>query len=260
MVKQWLDSINLNYEMVGDGEPLLFIHGLGSSLRDWEKQVEFFCIEYKVICFDLRGHGRSDKPEGPYSIALFVSDCVELIKALEIMPVHLIGISLGGMIALELAASVPELVRSLVVVNSPSEVIVRTLKERLVMWQRFFIARFLGMRQMGKFLGDRLFPDPEQSELRRIFIDRWSENEPGPYREAMQAIVGWSVTERLCRIECPTLIVAAEHDYTPLADKVLLTRRIERAELVVIENSRHGTPVDHPEEFNNAVADFLHRI
>ncbi len=260
MAKLKTNGIDLNYEVVGAGEPLLFIHGLGSSLRDWEKQIDCFAEKYEVIVFDLRGHGCSGKTIGPYSISLFASDTVALIRFLKLVPVHVVGISLGGMIALELAVSEPELVRSLVVVNSPSEVIVRSLKDRLMVWQRFFIAGVLGMRQMGRFLAGRLFPGPQQGELRRIFIARWAENDPVAYRAAMKAIVGWSVTDRLDQIKCPTLVVAAEYDYIPLEDKELLAARIDRAELVLVENSRHATPVDRPEEFNRVVADFLRRV
>jgi len=260
MAKLKTNGVDLHYEVAGAGEPVLFIHGLGSSLLDWEKQVNYFAKEYEVTVFDLRGHGRSGKAAGLYSISLFVSDTVALIRSLKLAPVHLVGISLGGMIALELAVSEPELVRSLVVVNSPSEVTIRSFKDRLMVWQRFFIAGVLGMRQVGRFLGGRLFPEPQQGELRKVFVERWAENDPAAYRAAMKAIVGWSVTDRLDQIKCPTLVVAAEYDYTPLEDKELLAARIDQAELVLVENSRHGTPVDRPEEFNHVVADFLHRV
>jgi len=149
------------------------------------------------------------------------------------------------------------LVRSIVVVNSGSEIVVRTMKERLAMFQRFLIVRLLGMRKMGEVLGGRLFPEPEQEQLRRTFADRWAENDPRAYREAMKAIIGWSVTEQLDRIECPTLVIAAEYDYTPMEDKSSLVSRINRAELAVIKNSRHGTPVDQPYEFNKVLSSFL---
>ena len=257
MTKLRVFDIDLYYEIIGQGDPIVFIHGLGSSTRDWEEQIEYFSKRYQVVVFDVRGHGKSDKPVGPYSIPLFAGDTAELIKALDMAPVHVVGISLGGMIGLQLATNEPELVRRLVVVNSGSEMIVRTLKERLAVLQRFLIVRLLGMRKMGEILSSRLFPEPDQHELRRTFVDRWAENNPRAYREAMKAIIGWSVTEQLYRIECPTLVIAAEYDYTPMEDKSSLVSKINRAELVVIKNSRHGTPVDKPEEFNKVLSSFL---
>lgn len=257
MTKLRVFDIDLYYEIIGEGDPILFIHGLGSSTRDWEAQIEYFSKRYQVVLFDIRGHGKSDKPAGPYSIPLFARDTAELIKSLDIAPVHVVGISLGGMIALQLAVNEPELVRRLVLVNSGSEMIVRTVKERLAVLQRFLIVRLLGMRKMGEVLSSRLFPKPEQHELRSAFVDRWAENDPRAYREAMKAIVGWSVTEYLQRIACPTLVIAAEYDYTPIEDKSALVSRINRSELVVIKDSRHGTPADQPAEFNKVLRSFL---
>jgi len=259
MPKFRCDDIELYYEIIGKGEPIVFIHGLGSSGRDWEYQIDYFSNHYQVVVFDVRGHGQSDKPSSPYSIPQFARDTAQMIKELDIAPTHVVGISLGGMIALQLAVDEGELVRSLVVVNSGSEMVVRNIKERFAVLQRFLIVRLLGMRKMGEVLGGRLFPKSEQSELRQMFADRWAENDPRAYREAMRAIVGWSVTEQLHKIECPTLVIAAEHDYTPIEDKAPLVNEIKNVELVIIENSRHATPVDQPVEFNKVLSAFLAR-
>ena len=90
-----LNDIGLYYEIIGEGAPLLFIHGLGSSIRDWEPQVDFFAERYKVILFDVRGHGKSSKPPGPYSIPQFAADTANLLEKLEVAPVHVVGISMG---------------------------------------------------------------------------------------------------------------------------------------------------------------------
>lgn len=250
-------EIQMHYEIIGQGEPVVFIHGLGSSARDWENQIGFFSKIYQVILFDVRGHGKSDKPPGPYSIPLFSRDLIALLEALQIGPVHIVGISMGGMIALQLAVDAPELVKSLVVVNSGPEMVVKTLKERIRIWQRFLIVRLLGMRKMGAVLSGRLFPKPEQGELRKIFVERWAENDPRAYRDAMSALVGWSVSEHLEKIACPVLVVAADEDYTPVEVKATYVKRLQRGELVVIADSRHATPVEQPDEFNKVVMAFL---
>jgi len=235
----------------------VFIHGLGSGARDWEYQVPVFCEKYQVVTFDLRGHGQSAKPPGPYSISLFAADTAGLIEGLGLGPAHIVGISLGGMVALQLAVSTPDLVRSLTVVNAGPEFIVRTGKERLQVLQRQLIVRLLGMRKMGEVLSKRLFPKPGQEDLRRLFVEHWAENDPRAYRDAMQAIVGWSVADCLDTIQCPTLVIAADQDYTPVAAKEAFVARMPHAELVVIADSRHATPVERPEEFNAALLAFL---
>jgi 3-oxoadipate enol-lactonase len=252
-------DVALHYKVKGQGQPVLFIHGLGSSARDWELQVPEFRERYQVVTFDLRGHGQSDKPRGPYSIPLFAADTAGLMVGLGLAPAHVVGISLGGMVALQLAVSDAALVRSLIVVNAGPEFVVRTARDRLQVLQRQLIVRLLGMRKMGEVLSQRLFPKPEQEDLRRQFVERWAENDPRAYREAMRAIVGWSVAEHLGAIQCPTLLVAADHDYTPVAVKEATVAQMPHAELAVIADSRHATPVERPEEFNAAVLAFLAR-
>ena len=250
-------DIDLYYEITGEGEPILFLHGLGSSARDWEYQVGHFSKYYQVVTFDFRGHGQSDKPEGPYSIPLFAQDTAELVRALDIAPVHVVGISLGGMVALQLAVDEPGQVCSLVAVNCVSEMVFQTMKQRLAFLQRLLIVRLLGMRKMGEVLGKRLFPNPEQGELRQMFADRWAENDPKAYREALKGMVGWSVTGQLSQIRCPTLVITAEHDYSPVETKMPIVNGVEGAALEIIENSYHATPVDQPEVFNRVVSAFL---
>jgi 3-oxoadipate enol-lactonase len=252
-----LRDINLYYEIAGQGDPVVFIHGLGSSARDWEYQVPFFAPRYRVVVFDVRGHGRSDKPPGPYSVPLFAQDAAALIRALEAAPAHVVGISMGGMIALQLAVDEPALVRSLVVVNSGPELVVRTFRERLMILQRFLIVRLLGMRKMGEVLSQRLFPRPDQAPLRQMFVERWAENDPRAYREAMRALVGWSVADRLGDIRCPTLVIASDQDYTPVSAKEAYVARMPNARLVVIPDAHHAVTVERPEEFNQVLLDFL---
>ena len=257
MPKIQSNGIQLYYEIHGEGQPLLFIHGLGSSARDWEYQVEEFSRSYQVITFDLRGHGASDKPAGPYSMAMFAADTVGLLGALKIEGPHVVGLSLGGGVAFQLGVDAPRLPRSLTIVNSTPELLVRTFKDRLTVWQRTAIVQLLGMRKMGEVLSKRLFIKPEQEDIRRTFVERWAENDRRAYLDSMRALVGWSVAERIASIQCPTLVIAADQDYSPLSLKQAYTARIPGAQLVTIPDSRHATPVEHPAEFNLVLAKFL---
>jgi pimeloyl-ACP methyl ester carboxylesterase len=252
-----LDGTRLHYEARGSGPPLLFLHGLGSSGRDWERQVDAFADRYRVVAPDLRGHGRSDKPPGPYSLPGFAADCAALLAALEASPAHVVGVSMGGMVAFQLALDAPERVRSLTVVNSAPELVIRTVRDRLKLWQRRLIVRLLGMRRLGEILAGRLFPEPGQAELRRVFAGRWAENDPRAYRASLAAMLGWSVTDRLGELTCPTLVVAAEHDYTPVAAKLAYVARLPQARLVVMADARHAVPMERPEAFNRVLGEFL---
>ena len=93
--------------------------------------------------------------------------------------------------------------------------------------------------------------------LRTTFVERWAENDPRAYQEAMRAMVGWSVTDKLGSIKCPTLVISADQDYTPVAVKERYTKLMPNAELVIIPDAHHATPVEQPEKFNAVLMDFL---
>jgi 3-oxoadipate enol-lactonase len=257
MPKIQIRDIRIYYESIGEGQPLVFIHGLGSSTKDWEKQVAFFSSRYRVVTFDCRGHGQSDKPRGRYSIRTFAEDTAALIKALGIAPAHIVGLSMGGMIAFQLAVDEPDMVKTMVIVNSGPALILHTLREKWMFFKRRLIVRFLGMRMLGKFLGNVLLPDPEQAQIKKIFVERWSENDRLAYLASMKALFGWSVIDKLGNIQCPSLIITADQDYTPAAAKEAYASLMPRAKVIVINKSRHLTPIDQAQAFNDAVMDFL---
>ncbi len=252
-----VNDVRLHYEKAGEGAPLVFLHGLGSSHRDWWRQVEYFRDQYRVITVDLRGHGRSEKPAGPYSIPLFAEDVAALLRELDATPACIVGLSMGGMVAFQLAIDHPEVVERLVVVNSAPEARLNSLKDYWIYWSRRLVTQVLGVRRTGQLLAERLFQKPEQGRLRQQFEERWAENDKQAYLAAIDAIAGWSVEEQLDQITCPVLVVAADEDYTPVSDKRDAVARIPDARLVVIPDSRHATPVEQAEMFNRELKEFL---
>jgi 3-oxoadipate enol-lactonase len=260
MPKIQSNDVNLYYEMNGDGQSLLFIHGLGLSTRDWEFQVPEFSKAYRVVTFDLRGHGRSDKPPGPYSIPLFASDTAGLVKALGIESAHVVGWSLGGGIAFQLAIDLPALVKTMVIVNFGPVGFRNTPEDKQVLDQRVETVRQHGMRAMGETLSLPLFPDAELVSLRSAFVERYAENDPRAFIDANLAMVDWNVTDKIRSIQCPTLIVAADQDFTPVVEKEAYVKLMPHAQLVVISDTRHATPLERPQKFNAALMEFLSRV
>ena len=252
-----LDDVNICFEIHGRGFPLLLLHGLGSSTRDWELQVPHFSREFQVITIDLRGHGQSSKPPGPFSIPMFAEDTARVFAGLQLSPVHVVGISLGGMVAFQLALDYPNLVKKLVIVNSVPELVPRGIGDLLAYWQRLITIRLLGMEKMGQVLAERFFTDPDQEPLKEIFVRRWSENHKPSYRAALKAAFGWSVRDRLGEIQAPTLVLGADGDYFPTPEKEAYAALIPHAVLTVIKDSRHALPAEKPAEFNRVVLDFL---
>lgn len=105
----WFDheGCSLHYEEYGHGTPLVLIHGLGSSSQDWELQIPVLARHYRLVVVDVRGHGRSDKPRERYSIQGFTYDLIALFEHLDLPPAHVVGLSMGGMIAFQLAVDEP---------------------------------------------------------------------------------------------------------------------------------------------------------
>ena len=254
-----LGDIDTAYELTGVGVPVVLVHGLGSSARDWERQVPALASRYRVLTYDVRGHGRSSKPRGRYTVKRFADDLAALLEHLDHRPAHVVGISMGGMIAFQLAVDHAELVRSLTIVNSGPALVPRKLREHVAVWTRRAIVKLRGPAAMGGVLAPRLFPYPDQESLRRDFIARWAENDKDAYYASMNAIIGWSVVDRVGSLRMPVLVLASDHDYTPVSAKEAFLPIIPGATLTVIPDARHAVPVERPEEFNAALREFLDR-
>jgi len=257
MPKQKVNDIEMYYELSGEGEPILLIHGLGSSTRDWEEQVPDFSQRYQVIAIDLRGHGKTDKPKGPYKMQMFAEDIAKLLKKLSITSIHVLGISLGGGIAFQFAVDYPSLVKSLIIVNAGIEMPIDSFKLKFEAFKRTFIVKLVGMKKMGEVLAPRLFIKPEQEELRKKLVERWAENDKKAYLSAMRALIGWSIRDQIKKIKCPTLIIGSEGDYAPSSVKEEYTALLQNAKFVEIKDARHAVPMEKPREFNEIVMKFL---
>jgi len=180
-----------------------------------------------------------------------------LIEHLRLGPVHYVGLSMGGMIGFQLAVDQPQALKSLTIVNSAPQVKLRSRDDYWQWFKRWSLMRLLSLETIGKALGSKLFPKPEQADLRRKMAERWAKNDKRAYLASFDAIVGWGVQERLSRVSCPTLVISADRDYTPVALKETYVKLLPDARLVVIDDSRHATPLDQPERFNHTLLDFL---
>jgi pimeloyl-ACP methyl ester carboxylesterase len=252
-----VNGIDLFYTDQGEGDPVVLIHGLGSSSADWELQLPALVPSHRVLAVDLRGHGQSSKPAGPYSIAEFADDVATLIEGLGVQACHLVGLSLGGMTALELAATRPDLVMSAVIVNSGPDFIPRTLKDKALVWQRLALVRLAGPEKVAHLVVKRTLPGEQHAELRSRVIESLGNNDKDAYLASMKAIIGWSVRDRLTSISASTLVVASEFDYGSIQSKQPIVDEAQAARMVVVEGARHLLPVEKPDEFNEILSKFL---
>jgi len=257
------NGADLVYEERGGGAPLLLLHGLGANLGTWEDQVAAFAPHYRTIAMDLRGSGASrdrKHPQGPFSIPQFAADARALLDHLGAAPAHVVGLSLGGMIAFQLGVDAPGHCRSLTIVNSGPAVVPRNLVERWALGMRRVVTQLVGPATFARLLAPKLFPGDEHAALRERFKAMVASNDPKAYVATLDAILGWSVLERIGGITVPTLVVSADHDYTSVASKEAYVRRLPNARLVVVPDSRHALPMEAPDRFNAVLAAFLAEV
>jgi pimeloyl-ACP methyl ester carboxylesterase len=252
-----LPGLAMHVEEHGDGPAVLLLHGLGSSGVDWSQVVPRLASTRRVLVPDVRGHGRTDKPKGPYTIPLFARDVAALCDALQLREVDVVGLSMGGMIGFHLAVDRPDLVRSFTVVNSGPGLKAAGLRGWLFMRLRVLTLWAVGPKRLAQRLAEKLFPEGHQAELRRATAERLGANEKDVYLRSTRALVGWSVEDRLGEIACPVLVVHSEHDYTPLAFKQGFTQKLKRARLEVLAGSRHYATFDAADRLRELVARFL---
>lgn len=251
------DELRQHYRVAGSGETLVLLHGLGSSGADWAFQVEPLAAHFRLIAPDLRGSGLSDAPPGPYRIDQFASDIWSLLDSLGETRVHLLGFSMGGAVALEMALQRPDRIGRLMTINSLPSYRVDSWRKRWEVYAQLALIRGLGLRRTSGFAARRLFPLPHQRAMRERVVSVIGGLPKRQYLHSVRALIGWSALERMHSLQAPMLMLAAEHDYTPLAEKRAYAQRFG-AQFAVVRGSRHGTPFDAIDASNAcAIAFFL---
>ena len=250
------DNESLHYRLCGRGEAVLLIHGLGSSGADWELQARALQRHFRVIIPDLPGSGSSKPSQGDWTIERFAATLWSLLDHLCATRVNIIGFSLGGAVALEMALQRPGSVPRLALINSLASY-------RIDHWRKWLEARvppilvgMLGMRRVAGLIARRLFPRRWQLPLRQRATAVLSTVRAGCYAAMALALEAWSSIDRLDRLKSRTLVISAEHDYTPLAEKYALAAAL-RADIIVVRGSRHGTPFDSTQATNAALLALL---
>lgn len=257
MPKINLKNIHLNYEDRGEGNVLLFLHGLGSTLKDWDFQVPFFSKNFRVITVDLRGHGDSVMTDDNYGVDCMSEDIKQFLDALNIDKATLIGFSMGGAVAFEFATSYPEKIDKLVIVNSgPDFNDMGKIGEDLLK-NRTHDLNTRGLIELSKDISKNMFPKPHQIHLRDEFEERCKNNDFNDYYQSFVTLMEWGLGIKIKDIKAETLVIASDMDYTPVSFKEDYVKNLQNASLVVIKNSRHGVVMDQPDAFNKALHTFL---
>lgn len=252
-------GIQIYWDAEGDGPPVLLIMGLGCGLQLWHRTRPGLAKSYCTIALDNRGAGRSDVPPGPYSIAAMASDAAAVLDAAGSESAHVLGFSMGGMIAQEFALQYSARVRSLILAGTspggPSAVKAEPAVRDLLMNQSRVGAEEFAQAAIP-FLHDAAVPRTRIEEdlaLRRQCFP----THPG-YTAQLLAVFAWQAYDRLPQIHAPTLVIHGETDrMIPRANAEILAARIPGSKLVILPQAGHVFMTDQSEAAQQAILDFL---
>ena len=258
------DGTRIHYEVTGKpgATPVLMIQGLGASKNAWNLQRIAMATRFRIISFDNRGAGRSDKPTVPFTLEQMAEDAIAVLDAAGIETAHVVGASMGGVISQIVAVKHPHRVRSLTLVctacrNHPWR------QELLQSWAK--TAEEKGMIEVGKEAAQWVMSPRSFRRLVPAFT--WM----GPlaalrprhsFVSQIDAILNTreDLVDQLSTITAPTMVIVGNQDIlTPRGDSEEIAERIPNAELVIISGAAHGLMMEHSSTFNKILIEFLQR-
>lgn len=249
----------LHYELSGPtGAPaVVFGPSLGTELSLFDPQLDAFIKDHRVIRFDLRGHGKSEVPKGPYAVSDLAEDVVALLTELEIKEFSYVGVSIGGAIGLWLALNLGHRLHELVICASAARFGDPQGWSERASQVRAHGTGFLEPSRCGTWFTPE-FAEKHPGEARRL-IEMLRRTPPEGYAGCCEAIGSFDVRDRLHEITVPTLVLAGETDpATPVEICRGIVDGIRNARLVVIPKAAHLLTAEQPEIVNAAIAEHLH--
>jgi pimeloyl-ACP methyl ester carboxylesterase len=242
------------------GNPaVLLLHGLGADSTSWALQIPALSeAGFRPLAPDAPGFGGSLYDGRGWSIRRMAAEMAGLLEELGCGSVHVVGLSMGGVIAQQFVLDFPHLIRKMVLVSTFSVLRPENLNGWAYFIRRGVAVLTVGLKAQAQFVAWRLFPNPQDQALREMFIAIVSRADPRAYRKAMLSLSLFDSRKRLGEIKAPTLVITGAEDttVTPARQK-LLVDGIPAARQVVIPQAGHAVSVDQSERFNRALLDFL---
>lgn len=260
------NGINVYYEIHGTGDPLVLISGLGYDHWQWHRMLPGLAKHFRVVVFDNRGTGESDKPAGPYTAQMLADDTTGLLAALGIKRATVMGHSMGGFIAQALVLSKPEMVSQVILASTnfggPRQIPVTS--EAMAV-----LSDLTGDPMERLKRGILISCAPGFGERHPEIVEEWLNYRaqhpilPAPYQAQMAIGLGLMSEEacfehKLKNVKTPTLILFGEHDkVVPPGNAELLAKQIPNSTIRVLSNAGHFFPFEIPNEANDVIVKFL---
>jgi pimeloyl-ACP methyl ester carboxylesterase len=262
------NDARIYYEVIGSGPPIALIEGLGYAMWMWVMQLQDLSVDHKLIVFDNRGVGKSDKPNYPYTIEMFAEDLKTVLDESKVESAHILGVSMGGMIAQKFALIYPDRVRSLILVGThqggqeveppPME----TLQAMFGPKPPHITSERELYRYKMRYAFSKTWYERNQELVDRL-IDLRIENPQPPeaYLNQASAIINFDVSTSISRIEIPTLIIHGEEDLVvPVGNAYKIHKKLRSSTLVIFKGSGHLVNIERHREFNELVRLFIRAV
>ena len=248
------NGVTLFYKVIGNGLPLVFTHGAGWDHTQWQPQIAHFANRFRVIVWDVRGHGQSTLPDGPVDSTDFSRDLVGLLDALDIRQAILVGLSMGGHISLQTAIEYPDRVAALVLMGTPCTNRFNW-RERLLVPINRWSARLIPMALMARWTGQSMAKystaagQSIDQAMRQIPYERW--------QRIWYAVTSMESRSGLSQISCPTLILEGADDWLVQHQQAYLASHIPNATHHVVQGAFHAMNWDNPEDVHRYMDEFV---
>lgn len=259
-----IDGTRLRMIDSGSGTPVVFIHGIGASMYGWRYALPAVASAgYRVVAFDNRGFGFSDKPAHGYSNAAYAHLVVALLDSLGISSAVLVGHSMGGAIAAEVALAYPDRVRGLVLIDAAGYGVRWPGVLKIARWPFLgALATSFRARWVTRRILRSTFADP--SKATEADVDQYYAPVPAPdFGRALRGVLREFTFDsfrdgRLSRVQTPTLILWGDADrWISVSDGTRFARELPRSEFVLVSHAGHDAAEEAPDQVNRALLDFL---
>ncbi|MED4227514.1 alpha/beta hydrolase [Neobacillus cucumis] len=258
-MRKQIGEIQVNVEIKGVGDAVVFVHGLGGDLNIWHSQVNAASRYFKTVAYDLRGSGRTDVSQPEYSIELFVEDLKTLLNSESIESAHIVAHSMGTMVAEHFAATYPQAVNSLTLVGGFTE---PPEGARKALADRSTVVRENGVESIADALLEGGFSSQSKTNQAAMGLVRslLQNNDSEGYAASCRALAKAKAINHK-EINVPVLLIVGDEDKTtPLPMAKVLYKNFPNAELVVLPNCGHWATLEKPDEVNEAILRFFHTI
>lgn len=265
MPKVKVNNIEIAYETAGKGTPFVLIHGHPFDHTMWDLQVEAFSAHYQLIIPDLRGYGKSSLPKNSATrFEDYATDILLLLDNLKVESFHLAGLSMGGQIIMEMFRQAPSRIKTLIFADTFASPDTPEVKQG-----RYDAALRLEKEGMDAYADEviyKMFKPEHVSSMPKAAGHVIKMMKAAPPKGAATALRARAerinyLTDVLPKIDVPTLVIVGRDDeFTPVAKAEELKENLQNCKLVIIEDAGHMPNMEHPEEFNKAVLDFLENV